>query len=550
MSRISFCAFLGAMLRAQQLSGSTGVLGARFGARAIKSAIRDCARFSFMCNAAGARLQAQCTACRATKPRQSGTTRYPWAMPHGPYQHSSRWHGAPPARGTLPRSGSPHRWSHGCAHVSGLRPVLVVPWGQLAAIEQPRGYLAAGSCCPLGGYPASGAQLVPPAAAAIGSDRLVAFTGPQPHRAAQMALASCAWPRPATLWCAAFADYRVTRTACCGPQCRPGSPLSHLPVGSSVGSRAPRGRSGEQQQVAAGSSQLRSSAALRAVALLRRGAQGSPTPNQRGIRTAGGCCWGLPPASEHAGSPQQQSAERELLFLGRKRAMTGGVMAAPYIPTTDSGLSGWLGNFATLIAADPPAYGLVAGDATAISAQNTAYQAAYALATDPSTRTAPTIAAKDAAKATALAVVRPYAMQINANSGVTDEQRGDLGLTIRKTVPTPIPAPTAVPAVVLLGATPLKTTLRTYNTATPTSKAKPYGSSAVEIFVAVGVVAAVDPLQANFVNAFSKSPLSLDWDSSQVGKVATIWGRYTTRGSYAGPALKGPWSAPLTVSII
>lgn len=232
------------------------------------------------------------------------------------------------------------------------------------------------------------------------------------------------------------------------------------------------------------------------------------------------------------------------------RAIRENTMAAPYIPATDSGFQSWLLNFSTLITAAPTDYGLVSGDAVIIAAQETAYSAALLLATDPSSRTPATVAAKDAAKSSALAVVRPYAMQINANSGVTDLDRAALGLTIRKTVPTPVPAPTAVPGLAFVAATPLATQLRSFDTATPTTKAKPYGASAIEIFAAVGTTAAVDPTQASFVNQFSKSPLTLDWDSGQVGKIAVVWARYTTKGSYAGPALKGPWSAPLQFNIL
>lgn len=224
-------------------------------------------------------------------------------------------------------------------------------------------------------------------------------------------------------------------------------------------------------------------------------------------------------------------------------------MAISYIPTTDSGLADWLLNFSTLVSANFAAYGLTSGNATTIAAQNTSYQAAYAAATDPSTRTPSTVAAKDAAKTSALAVVRPFAMQINANAGVTDEQRSDLGLTIRKTVPTPIPAPTAVPGVALINLTPLAANLRTFNTATPTTKAKPYGAATVEIFMAIGTTAAVDPSQASFVNGFSKSPLALSFVTDDVGKIASVWARYATKGSYEGASLKGPWSSRITFNV-
>jgi len=224
-------------------------------------------------------------------------------------------------------------------------------------------------------------------------------------------------------------------------------------------------------------------------------------------------------------------------------------MATPYIPPSDGGFADWLLNFATLIAADPTAYGLVTGDATAISAQNTAYQAAYTAATDPTTRTSVTVAAKDNAKVAALAVVRPYAQQINANAAVTDDQRTALGLTVRKTVPTPIPEPTAVPVLTLDMLTPLQAKIQARNSETPTSKAKPYGATAVEIFQSVGETFATDPDQCSFVNGFSKTPITLDFLAGQVGKKCTLFARYTTKGSYGGAALKGPWSSPLTFNV-
>ena len=44
----------------------------------------------------------------------------------------------------------------------------------------------------------------------------------------------------------------------------------------------------------------------------------------------------------------------------------------PYIPARNANLIAWAANFSTLITASPGTYGLLAGDATAIAAQNTA----------------------------------------------------------------------------------------------------------------------------------------------------------------------------------
>ena len=225
-------------------------------------------------------------------------------------------------------------------------------------------------------------------------------------------------------------------------------------------------------------------------------------------------------------------------------------MAYPqYIPARDADFAQWLENFATLIAAAPTSYGLTAGDATAISNQNNAFQAAYALATDPATRTTPTIAAKDGARASAEAVVRPFAIQIRNNSAVSVELKAGLGLTIPSTTPTPIPAPIVAPALIVEQAIPLQTTLQARQPGSA-GKAKPFGSIGVEVFVAIGTVAAVDPGQATYAFTATKTPFRYSYGAPDQGKVATFFARYVTRSGPGGIAQSGPFSAPLPITLI
>lgn len=224
-------------------------------------------------------------------------------------------------------------------------------------------------------------------------------------------------------------------------------------------------------------------------------------------------------------------------------------MAAPYIPAPDADFSTWLANFATLIAVDPTDYGLIAGDSTAIDAQDTAFQAAYLAAINPTTRTSATIATKDAARASAEAVVRPYAMRIRNNTTVSNALKIGLGLTIPSTVPTPIPAPTAAPETGFVKAIPLQTTL-SFKDPAAAGKAKPYGVIGVELFVAVGTVAAVDPAQASYFATYGKSPFQLPFQAGDQGKVATVFTRFVTRSGPGGRSQSGPFSAPLVFSVI
>jgi hypothetical protein len=225
-------------------------------------------------------------------------------------------------------------------------------------------------------------------------------------------------------------------------------------------------------------------------------------------------------------------------------------MATQYIPSRDADYATWSDNFSTLLTASPTTYGLIAGDATAVAAVNTAFQTAYVIAVNPATRTSVTIATKDAARAASEAVIRPYAVSISLNSGVDVGDKAAIGVTIRSTTPTPIPPPLTVPGLTLRLATPLQLTLGYVDTSLPDGKAKPFGAVGIEIWQSVGTVAATDPAQCSYVATFTKSPLKLDFTSLDRGKVVTLFGRWITRSGSNGRAFVGPWSASLVTNVI
>lgn len=225
-------------------------------------------------------------------------------------------------------------------------------------------------------------------------------------------------------------------------------------------------------------------------------------------------------------------------------------MATNYIPSKDADLVTWAENFSALITTAPTTYGLVAGDATAIAAAVNPFVAAYSVAVNPSTRTPATVAAKDAAKAAMLATVRPFAVQISLNSGVTNEDKTAVGVTVRKTVPTPVPAPTTRPALALASAQFGVQTLRYTDADMPTGKAKPPGAVGMELWVAVGTVPAIDPAQASYAATVTKSPYNHQTASADRGKVITFFGRWCTRGGSGGAAMTGPWSDPLVSTVL
>jgi len=219
-------------------------------------------------------------------------------------------------------------------------------------------------------------------------------------------------------------------------------------------------------------------------------------------------------------------------------------MPASYIPPTDSGFDLWIVNFSTLATATPTAYGLTAPQAVTLAALVATWEAAYLLATTPSTRTKPSVADKDNARFAAEAEARAMAMIVQAWPLITPVLLADLGLTVRDTTPTPIPAPVTVPLLSIVGASNLAMTLRYADELTPAARRKPFGSTQLQLWRYVGALAATGPEQCGFIGAVTKNPVEVTFLTPDAGLLATFYGRWQTRSG-----LVGPWSLPVTMSV-
>lgn len=224
--------------------------------------------------------------------------------------------------------------------------------------------------------------------------------------------------------------------------------------------------------------------------------------------------------------------------------------SSDYIPAKDADFQNWFLNLATLATAAPTTYGLTVPQAAAIQARYDVWEPAYTLAVDPGTRTPATVAAKDAARAAAEETIRPLCVMVSQNAAVTNEDKTALGVTVRKLVPTPVPAPVNRPALALIAALPGQQQIRYWDAENPVGKSKPAGSIGVELWVAVGVAAAVDPSQASYRSTNTKSPLVLTTDPADRGKFFTVFARFVTRSGPAGVAQTGPWSLPLVSTVV
>src|SRR5262245_47449091 len=110
-------------------------------------------------------------------------------------------------------------------------------------------------------------------------------------------------------------------------------------------------------------------------------------------------------------------------------------MGVVTFPGSDNGLLAWSLNFSTRISAGPVPLGLTAGQATAYATLHTNFSSAMA-AIDPGERSKSLVAAKNTARTALKSSARLLASIIQGQASVTDQQKIELGLTVRAQ-PTP-----------------------------------------------------------------------------------------------------------------
>ena len=121
-----------------------------------------------------------------------------------------------------------------------------------------------------------------------------------------------------------------------------------------------------------------------------------------------------------------------------------------FLPRTDAGLLAWAEAFSSQISAAAASFGVPAGTATSLASTVSAYADAFAAATNESTRTKGTVAAKNTARTNLRQAASDVAKLVYGTSTVTDQQIVDLGLTIVDRNPTPVAPPAVAPVVSVL----------------------------------------------------------------------------------------------------
>jgi hypothetical protein len=209
-----------------------------------------------------------------------------------------------------------------------------------------------------------------------------------------------------------------------------------------------------------------------------------------------------------------------------------------YIPSREAELLTWSVNFFAKVQAAPTDYGLTIADVTELTPLMTAFTDAYQAATDPATRTKVTVADKDVAKVALVAELRLLARKVQADPAVTAGQKTELGLPVHDLAPTPVPVPATKPVLELAGEDICRHTVRLFDEATPTSRAKPQGSAGAQVFTFIAANGENPPIELDqwtLRGLATRSEFEVVYPGADAGKKAYIAARWFNSKGEVGP---------------
>lgn len=160
---------------------------------------------------------------------------------------------------------------------------------------------------------------------------------------------------------------------------------------------------------------------------------------------------------------------------------------ASFVPSNDQEFRVFVENLSNQVTADPTSLGLSAAIAQTLADKVSIFSGLLETATHPATRGGSTILAKDIARYDDLEpYVRQIARMIQGQITVTDQQRFDLGLTIRDATPSPQPVPGFSPQVSVVSVSGRTARIRLKDSQDTTRRGRPDDVIGATIMTYVG----------------------------------------------------------------
>jgi hypothetical protein len=208
-----------------------------------------------------------------------------------------------------------------------------------------------------------------------------------------------------------------------------------------------------------------------------------------------------------------------------------------YIPEKDVEFHPWQKNLREYTIMHSTSWNVPAGVFAALETLGMTWDAAYATASKPETRTSAAVLEKNNARKALVAEIRKdVAAYITSNPDVPTVDRENMHLPIHKTTRTRSPIAITYPDFDVDSSVIRRLTIHFYDQGS-ISKAKPEGQHGAEIRWAICDIPPVDVSELVHSSFDTRTPFTLEFEGHQRGKTAYFclcW--ENTRGE------KGPWS--------
>jgi hypothetical protein len=214
-------------------------------------------------------------------------------------------------------------------------------------------------------------------------------------------------------------------------------------------------------------------------------------------------------------------------------------VAENYLPTRETEITAWSAAFLANITPAPTTLGLSALQVGAYGTLNSNWTAAFALANNNATRTPAAIEAKNVALDDLINGtngIRQLVNIIQAFPGTTNEQRIELGITVRDEEPTIIPAPDTAPVLVITATQGRRVSCRLKTFGSEEGRGKPENVAGATVLMHIGEEAPIDPLQWIFCLNTTQTQFDVD-AAPTIAAGAKVWltAFWRNRKDEAGP---------------
>lgn len=232
----------------------------------------------------------------------------------------------------------------------------------------------------------------------------------------------------------------------------------------------------------------------------------------------------------------------------------------PWIPRRDDKFSLFAQAFCNGINNDPARYMVTPAEAASLMQRLQVFLDAFAVATNPATRTSGTIATKQDARSNLQDSIETQGAFIRINLGISDGDKIGIGVRPRNISHRKRICPTTSPLLDYIGSLPGMDQLVSHDSNTPTSKAKPYGAERLELWVAYMLPGEPTPKRedARPIGTFKRSKMLVKQDPQRdvrqgasgpapgIGGTGMpiYWARWLGHDGQTGP-----WSLPLFTMI-